>query len=149
MLSYCIIISDPSIFPSQFHLPECDHWFSNQEFYSECNNISYIIYLMVYLPCFYNYMFLQTLCPNRCLNYKIIRASKNDGWGKGKQISIIIDNVFSPWWSKTAEVYLGKMAPMAVINVPNYFSDAQRQSSMNVLQLLDCRWWWLMESIAI
>ena len=64
--------------------------------------------------------------------YKIIRASNNDAWieAKGEQLAPpqISAEVLKKM-KKTAEEYLGEDISEAVITVPAYFNDSQRQAT--------------------
>jgi molecular chaperone DnaK len=69
----------------------------------------------------------MTLVP-----YKIIRASNGDAWveSDGKQYSPSQISAFILQKMKeTAEAYLGQQVSQAVITVPAYFNDAQRQAT--------------------
>jgi molecular chaperone DnaK len=64
--------------------------------------------------------------------YKIIRAGNNDAWveADGKQFSPSQISAFILQKMKeTAETYLGQPVTQAVITVPAYFNDAQRQAT--------------------
>ncbi len=64
--------------------------------------------------------------------YKIIRASNGDAWveADGKQYSPSQISAFILQKMKeTAEAYLGQAVSQAVITVPAYFNDAQRQAT--------------------
>src|SRR5215211_7462276 len=64
--------------------------------------------------------------------YRIIRASNGDAWveADGKQYSPSQISAFTLQKMKeTAEAYLGQPVTQAVITVPAYFNDAQRQAT--------------------
>jgi molecular chaperone DnaK len=64
--------------------------------------------------------------------YKIVRASNGDAWveAQGKQYSPSQISAFILQKMKeTAEAYLGEKVDQAVITVPAYFNDAQRQAT--------------------
>src|SRR3712207_9330285 len=64
--------------------------------------------------------------------YKIIKAGNNDAWVEagGKQYSPSQISAFILQKMKeTAEAYLGQPGTQAVITVPAYFNDAQRQAT--------------------
>jgi molecular chaperone DnaK len=64
--------------------------------------------------------------------YKIVRASNGDAWveSHGKQYSPSQISAFILQKMKeTAEAYLGEKVDQAVITVPAYFNDAQRQAT--------------------
>merc|ERR1711898_90335 len=64
--------------------------------------------------------------------HKIIKADNNDAWleGKGKKYSPSQISAFILQKMKeTAEKYLGQSVTKAVITVPAYFNDAQRQAT--------------------
>src|SRR5437764_8381275 len=64
--------------------------------------------------------------------YKIVRASNGDAWveADGKQYSPSQISAFVLQKMKeTAEAYLGQKVEQAVITVPAYFNDAQRQAT--------------------
>ena len=64
--------------------------------------------------------------------YKIIKADNNDAWieSKGKKYSPSQISAFVLHKMKeTAEKYLGQVVSKAVITVPAYFNDAQRQAT--------------------
>ncbi len=64
--------------------------------------------------------------------YKIVRAANGDAWveSRGKQYSPSQISAFTLTKMKeTAEAYLGTTVTQAVITVPAYFNDAQRQAT--------------------
>ena len=64
--------------------------------------------------------------------FKIIKSEKNEAWveGKGKKYSPSQISAFVLQKMKeTAEKYLGQAVTKAVITVPAYFYDAQRQAT--------------------
>ena len=64
--------------------------------------------------------------------YKIVRASNGDAWveSHGKQYSPSqISAYILQKMKETAESYLGQKVEQAVITVPAYFNDAQRQAT--------------------
>ena len=64
--------------------------------------------------------------------YKIVRASNGDAWveSRGKQYSPSqISAYILQKMKETAESYLGQKVEQAVITVPAYFNDAQRQAT--------------------
>jgi molecular chaperone DnaK len=64
--------------------------------------------------------------------YKIVRAANGDAWvdSRGKQYSPSQISAFILQKMKeTAEAYLGEKVEQAVITVPAYFNDAQRQAT--------------------
>jgi molecular chaperone DnaK len=66
------------------------------------------------------------------VTYKIVRASNGDAWvqADGKQYSPSQISAFILQKMKeTAEAYLGQTVTQAVITVPAYFNDAQRQAT--------------------
>ena len=68
----------------------------------------------------------------KTLPYKIVRHSNNDAWieARGKAYSPSQIGAFVLGKMKeTAEAYLGKSAANAVITVPAYFNDSQRQAT--------------------
>src|SRR6201995_5073625 len=70
--------------------------------------------------------------------YKIVKGSNGDAWGQagGKDYSpsqfstFILQNM-----KQTAEAYLGETVTQAVITVPAYFNDAQRQATKDAGQI--------------
>ena len=63
--------------------------------------------------------------------YKIVKSENGDAWveGKGKNILLLkYQLLFYKRW-KTAEKYLGQAVTKAVITVPAYFNDSQRQAT--------------------
>lgn len=80
--------------------------------------------------------------------YKIVRHSNGDAWveANGKKYSPSqIGSFVLMKMKETAEAYLGKKVPNAVVTVPAYFNDAQRQatkdagaiSGLNVLRVIN------------
>jgi molecular chaperone DnaK len=66
------------------------------------------------------------------LPYKVVRASNGDAWveARGKQYSPSQVGAFVLTKMKeTAEAYLGKTIKEAVVTVPAYFNDSQRQAT--------------------
>jgi len=66
------------------------------------------------------------------MSYKIVRHSSGDAWVqvKGKDYSPSQMGAFVLMKMKeTAEAYLGKTVDRAVITVPAYFNDSQRQAT--------------------
>src|SRR3974390_3571951 len=64
--------------------------------------------------------------------YKIIRADNGDAWveSHGKKFSSSqISSFILQKMKETAEAYLGEKVEKAVITVPAYFNDAQRQAT--------------------
>ena len=64
--------------------------------------------------------------------YKIIKAGNGDAWveSHGKQYSPSqVSAIILQKMKETAEAYLGETVTQAVITVPAYFSDAQRQAT--------------------
>ena len=71
--------------------------------------------------------------------FKIIKSDKNDAWieAKGKKYSPSQISAFILQKMKeTAEKYLGQPVTQAVITVPAYFNDAQRQATKDAGKLL-------------
>jgi molecular chaperone DnaK len=66
------------------------------------------------------------------LSYKVVRNSNGDAWiqagGKGHSPSQIGSYVLHKM-KETADAYLGKPATKAVVTVPAYFNDSQRQAT--------------------
>ncbi|XP_009769457.1 heat shock 70 kDa protein, mitochondrial-like [Nicotiana sylvestris] len=74
----------------------------------------------------------QTQKEMKMVPYKIVRASNGDAWveSNGQQYSPSQVGAFVLTKMKeTAEAYLGKSINKAVITVPAYFNDAQRQAT--------------------
>ncbi|KAH7833385.1 hypothetical protein Vadar_005776 [Vaccinium darrowii] len=74
----------------------------------------------------------QTQKEMKMVPYKIVRAPNGDAWVEvnGKQYSPSQIGAFVLTKMKeTAEAYLGKSVTKAVITVPAYFNDAQRQAT--------------------
>ncbi len=68
----------------------------------------------------------------RLVPYKVVRASNGDAWveGGGKQYSPPeISAMILQKLKQDAEAYLGERITQAVITVPAYFNDAQRQAT--------------------
>jgi molecular chaperone DnaK len=64
--------------------------------------------------------------------YKIVKSSNGDAWveANGKQLSPEeVSSIILKKMKKTAEEYLGEKVTEAVITVPAYFNDAQRQAT--------------------
>jgi len=65
--------------------------------------------------------------------YKIIKADNGDAWMAGRDNDKISPSQISAYtlqkMKETAEAYLGEKVTQAVITVPAYFSDAQRQAT--------------------
>jgi molecular chaperone DnaK len=65
--------------------------------------------------------------------YKIIKADNNDAWVVGREGEKISPSQISAYtltkMKETAEAYLGEKVTQAVITVPAYFNDAQRQAT--------------------
>lgn len=74
----------------------------------------------------------QTQKEMKMVPYKIVRAPNGDAWVEvsGKQYSPSQIGAFILTKMKeTAEAYLGKSVTKAVVTVPAYFNDAQRQAT--------------------
>lgn len=74
----------------------------------------------------------QTQKEMKMVPYKIVRAPNGDAWleANGKTYSASQIGAFVLTKMKeTAEAYLGKTVTKAVITVPAYFNDAQRQAT--------------------
>lgn len=82
------------------------------------------------------------------LPYKVIRAPNGDAWveARGKQYSPSQVGAFVLTKMKeTSEAYLGKTVKEAVVTVPAYFNDSQRQatkdagtiSGLNILRIIN------------
>ncbi|GER42101.1 chaperone DnaK [Striga asiatica] len=74
----------------------------------------------------------QTQKEMKMVPYKIVRASNGDAWveANGQQYSPSQIGAFVlSKMKETAEAYLGKTVNKAVITVPAYFNDAQRQAT--------------------
>src|SRR5207244_12803605 len=70
--------------------------------------------------------------------YKIVRASNGDAWveADGKQYSPSQISAFVLQKMKeTAEAHLGQKVEQAVITVPAYFTDAQRQATKHAVKI--------------
>ena len=68
--------------------------------------------------------------------FKIVKSENGEAWveGKGKKYSPSQISAFVLQKMKeTAEKYLGQAVTKAVITVPAYFNDAQRQATKNML----------------
>ena len=74
-----------------------------------------------------------TVKDRKILSYKVVKANNGDAW-----VSTISGQTYSPSqigsfvlmkMKETAESYLGKKVSEAVITVPAYFNDAQRQAT--------------------
>src|SRR5882757_2166057 len=65
--------------------------------------------------------------------YKIVKADNNDAWVTGREGEKISPSQISAYtlvkMKETAEAYLGEKVTQAVITVPAYFNDAQRQAT--------------------
>src|SRR6185295_15746051 len=65
--------------------------------------------------------------------YKIIKADNADAWVTGREGEKISPSQISAYtlvkMKETAEAYLGEKVTQAVITVPAYFNDAQRQAT--------------------
>ena len=65
--------------------------------------------------------------------YKIIKADNSDAWVVGREGEKISPSQISAYtltkMKETAEAYLGEKVTQAVITVPAYFNDAQRQAT--------------------
>ena len=69
----------------------------------------------------------------KCLSYKVVRAPNGDAW-----VETTMKQSYSPSqigafvltkMKETAEAYLGKPVKEAIVTVPAYFNDAQRQAT--------------------
>src|SRR5215813_3278106 len=68
----------------------------------------------------------------KILPYKVVRADNGDAWVecRGKKYSPAeISAMILQYMKQTAEDYLGEPVTEAVITVPAYFNDAQRQAT--------------------
>src|SRR3989337_2568723 len=75
--------------------------------------------------------------------YKIVRGSNGDAWVQagGKDYSPSQVSAFILQKMKeTAEAYLGETVTQAVITVPAYFNDAQRQATKDAGQIAGLEW---------
>src|SRR6202008_3975942 len=67
------------------------------------------------------------------LPYKIIKADNGDAWVLGRDNEKLSPSQISAYtlqkMKETAEAYLGEKVTQAVITVPAYFNDAQRQAT--------------------
>jgi len=65
--------------------------------------------------------------------YKIVRADNGDAWVQGRESKRFAPSEISAFilqkMKETAESYLGEKVSQAVITVPAYFNDAQRQAT--------------------
>src|ERR1044072_4027380 len=65
--------------------------------------------------------------------YKIVKADNGDAWVVGREGKKISPSQISAYtltkMKETAEAYLGEKVTQAVITVPAYFNDAQRQAT--------------------
>ncbi len=65
--------------------------------------------------------------------YKIVNADNGDAWVEGRDNEKFSPSQISAFvlqkMKETAEAYLGETVPQAVITVPAYFNDAQRQAT--------------------
>ena len=63
--------------------------------------------------------------------YKITKSENGDAWveGKGKNILLLKYQHLYSKMKETAEKYLGQAVTKAVITVPAYFNDSQRQAT--------------------
>ena len=65
--------------------------------------------------------------------YKIIKADNADAWVSGRENEKLSPSQISAYtlqkMKETAEAYLGEKVTQAVITVPAYFNDAQRQAT--------------------
>jgi molecular chaperone DnaK len=65
--------------------------------------------------------------------YKIIKADNGDAWVAGRDSEKLSPSQISAYtlqkMKETAEAYLGEKVSQAVITVPAYFNDAQRQAT--------------------
>ena len=91
---------------------------------------------------------LEIVKDSKTLPYSIVKSANNDAWVEIKDIKYSPQEISAAILSKmksTAEAYLGSLVTDAVITVPAYFNDAQRQATkdagkiagLNVLRIIN------------
>ncbi|XP_015590493.1 heat shock 70 kDa protein cognate 5 [Cephus cinctus] len=75
----------------------------------------------------------------KTVSYKIVRASNGDAWVQGSDGKMYSPSQIGAFvlmkMKETAEAYLGQPAKNAVVTVPAYFNDSQRQATKDAGQI--------------
>lgn len=96
--------------------------------------------MAIYDKCSYKYRKINNVFINRkTVSYKIVKASNGDAWVQGSDEKMYSPSQIGAFvlikMKETAEAYLNTPAKNAVVTVPAYFNDSQRQATKDAGQI--------------